>query len=318
MRRNAFTGIAMLLCLLGLAVMASSDARAQTKPEAKIRVLILDGFSNHNWKLNTKLLRGLLGPTGLFEVSVSTCPPGNSPEWANWNPDFSKCDVVIQTCNDISQNPKPKWPEPVKKAFAEFVNNGGGALIYHSGNNAFPDWAEYNDIIGIGWRNQNQGKALQMDAEGKITEIPLGTGRGTGHANRAEVLVKRLGDHAIHAGMPREWKSPALEVYYNSRGPAKNIEIISYGQDPQGKQYWPLEWTVTYGKGRVYSSSFGHVWHDENETKQPVDLLAVDEQILIQRAIQWLAKHEITVTVPANFPTAEKVSLSEPIVLPKD
>ena len=42
---------------------------------APIRVLIVDGFSNHDWKLTTALIRGVIEPTGLFEVSVSTTPP---------------------------------------------------------------------------------------------------------------------------------------------------------------------------------------------------------------------------------------------------
>jgi hypothetical protein len=320
-RSAALLSAGMLLAAALLSLPAAAPAPQTppaSAPAARIRVLILDGFSNHNWKLNTKLLRGLLQPTGLFDVSVSTCPPGTSPDWAAWLPKFSDADVVIQTCNDISQRPAPKWPEPVKTAFVQFVKKGGGALIYHSGNNAFPDWPEYNDIIGIGWRTANVGTAFQMDAQGNITKLPPGQGGGTGHANREDVLVHTLGDHPIHKGMPQTWKSPYLEVYYASRGPAKDMEIISYGQDPRGKQYWPLEWTVKYGEGLVYSSSFGHVWSDESETKQPVDLLAVDEQILLQRALQWLAKRPITVEIPKNFPTAEKTSLSDPIPLPKD
>jgi len=253
----------------------------------------------------------------LFEVSVSTCPLGREPTWKDWHPDFSKADVVLQTCNDISQNPAPKWPDVVKTEFVDFVKKGGGALIYHSGNNAFPDWAEYNEIIGLGWRKKAFGTAMQMDEKGNITKLPPGQGADTGHGNREEVLVHQLGTHPIHEGFPQTWKTPALEVYYDARGPANNLTILSYGLDPRGKQYWPLEWTVTYGEGRVYSSSFGHVWSDESETKQPVDLLAVDEQVIIQRGLQWLAKRPVTVPVPANFPTAEKVSLSGNIVLPQ-
>lgn len=308
----------VMLVILSLA----GDVRGQANPAPanppKIRVLILDGFSNHNWRLNTRLLRGLLGPTGLFDVKVSTCPPMNAPDWEKWQPDFSAADVVIQTCNDISQRPAPKWPDAVKAGFVEFVKKGGGVLVYHSGNNAFPDWPEYNDIIGIGWRPVTFGTALQMTEEGKITEVPPGQGRATGHAPRAEVLVRTLGEHPIHTGMPKTWKTPMLEVYYSARGPAKDVQILSYGLDPRFKEYWPLEWTVKYGEGRVYSSSFGHVWSDESETNQPVNLLAVDEQILIQRSLQWLAKRAVTVPIPANFPTAEKASLSEPIAFPKD
>jgi len=42
--------------------------------EQKIRVLIVDGFSNHDWKQATVLLRGVLKAAGGFEVSVSTAP----------------------------------------------------------------------------------------------------------------------------------------------------------------------------------------------------------------------------------------------------
>jgi type 1 glutamine amidotransferase len=298
--------------------LAQTSQPGGAESSAKIRVLILDGFSNHNWQLNTRLLRGLLEPTGLFEVKVSTCPPLTAADRDKWLPDFSKADVVIQTCNDISQRPAPKWPEPVKTAFVDFVKNGGGVLVFHSGNNAFPDWPEYNDIIGLGWRPVSYGTALQVLEDGTIKRLAPGEGRATSHAPRAEVLVHQLGEHPIHAGMPRTWRSPALEVYYDARGPANNVEVLSYGQDPRFKEYWPLEWTVKYGQGRVYASSFGHVWSDESETKQPVDLLAIDEQILIQRTIQWLAKKPITVKIPDNFPTAEKISLSENIPLPKE
>ena len=37
-----------------------------------VRVLIVDGFSNHDWKLTTSLIEGILMPTGLFTVDVST------------------------------------------------------------------------------------------------------------------------------------------------------------------------------------------------------------------------------------------------------
>jgi hypothetical protein len=317
---------ALSIFLLGMMALTSAvpvpaavpaTSPTSSAPVPKIRVLILDGFSNHNWKLNTRLLRGLLEPTNLFDVAVATCPPVNDPAWKAWHPDFSKTDVILQTCNDISQNPAPKWPDPVKTDFVDFVRKGGGAFIYHSANNAFPDWPEYNDIIGIGWRKKAYGTALQMDETGAITRLQPGQGADTGHANRAEVLVHNFGDHPIHQGFPKTWKTPALEVYYDARGPANNLTVLSYGQDPQGKKHWPLEWTVTYGEGRVYSSSFGHVWSDESETKQPVDLLAIDEQVLIQRAIQWLAKRPVTVPIPPNFPTAEKVSLSPNISLPK-
>lgn len=291
---------------------AGATTTAPSEGAKQIRVLIIDGVSNHNWKLNTRLIRGILEPGGLFEVAVSTSPPtATSPGWDAWRPKFADYDVVLQTYNDI--NGGPPWPQEVKTQFISFVNKGGGVFIYHSANNAFADWPQYNDIIGLGWRKVDYGTALQLSADGSITSLPPGKGRGTGHAARADVVVHQLNDHPIHQGFPRAWKSPSLEVYFDARGPAKNLQVISYGKDPQFGEYWPIEWVVTYGKGRVYCSSLGHVWSDESETHQPVDLLAADEQTLIPRAIQWLARRPITIPVPSDFPTAEKTSIRQNI-----
>jgi len=41
---------------------------------ASIKVLIIDGYSNHDWQRTTRLARGILEPTGLFEIAVSTAP----------------------------------------------------------------------------------------------------------------------------------------------------------------------------------------------------------------------------------------------------
>ena len=101
---------------------------------------------------------------------------------------------------------------------------------------------------------------------GEIVRIPPGEGRGTGHGQRGDVLVTRFdtgpGDDPIHAGMPRQWLSPDMEVYYYARGPAERVQVLAYARDrdPKLGLLWPVEWTTTYGKGRVYISTYGHVW----------------------------------------------------------
>src|SRR5438552_4207526 len=158
--RRAISSLCVLIILLGgIALPASA-----TKRPAKIKVLIVDGFSNHDWHQTTALLRGILEPSGLFDVSVSTAPPtATSPGWDQWRPKFSDYDVVIQTCNDI--NGGPPWPREVQIAFEQYIRNGGGTLVFHSGNNAFPDWPAYNQMIGIGWRKKDQGDALTVQRD---------------------------------------------------------------------------------------------------------------------------------------------------------
>lgn len=115
-----------------------------------------------------------------------------------------------------------------------------------------------------------------------------------------------MGDHPIHAGLPRVWMTPMIEVYTHARGPARNLEVLSWAADPATGERWPIEWAVRYGKGKVYTSTFGHVWRDETD---PVNLRCAGFQTLMARALQWLAGREIDPEVPADFPNAAHTSL---------
>ncbi len=302
-----------LLCgllLLSLAF-AAQPPPAPAPAQPLVRVLIVDGYSNHDWRLTTQLIRGILAPTGLFSVDVSTAPPTrNAPGWDAWRPRFSDYDVVIQTCNDLDVG--IPWPRPVQEDFEKYVRNGGGVYVWHAGNNAFESWPAYNEMLGLGWRKREFGWAVSVNSDGTLNRIPAGMGQATGHGNRVDTVVHRLGDHPIHAGLPREWKTPDIEVYYYARGPAENLEVLSYGHDPRTQLDWPLEWTVSYGKGRVYTSTFGHVWRGDT---QPERMRCAGVQTMLVRALQWLAGRTVTWPVPADFPSADKVSVRVEIPL---
>ena len=70
---------------------------------------------------------------------------------------------------------------------------------------------------------------------GEMVRIPPGEGRDTGHGQRGDVLVTRLGDDPIHAGLPRAWLSPEMEVYYYARGPAERVKVEAYARDSDPK-----------------------------------------------------------------------------------
>jgi len=299
MKRRA--GLVLLTGLLA-GLLGSAPAA-----DAKIRVLIVDGFSNHDWRQTTSLLRGLLEPSRLFAVAVSTTPQTtNAADWAAWRPQFSGCDVVIQTCNDINHG--PSWPEPVKKEFADFVRQGGGVYIFHSAENAFLGWKEYEQMVGLCWRKADYGTAIRVNADGSLVRIPPGEGGNTGHGKRGDVLVTRRGDDVIHAGLPRAWLTPDLEVYFYARGPAENVNVLAYARDSKPGQglLWPVEWSTTFGQGRVYVSTYGHVWKGE---ANPPALRCAAVQTIIPRAVQWLAGRPVTFPVPADFPGTNTVSL---------
>lgn len=277
-----------------------------------INVLILDGFSNHDWQRTTQSLQSILEKAGGVKVSVSTFLGIGKEELSAWSPDFESYDVVIQNCNDIKGN--ERWPRRVEVALEQFVERGGGLYIFHSANNAFPDWLEYNRMIGLGWRKKEYGYAITLDDGGQVARLSPGEGEGTGHGKRVDALLTRLGDHPIHAGFPRQWISADIEIYRYARGPAENMDVLSFARDPKTGLNFPIEWTVAYGKGRVYNSTLGHVWHDQQD---PLGMQCAGHQTLIPRIAQWLAKKEIDSALPSDFPTAEARSL-RPVPIEKN
>lgn len=292
-------------CVLLLA----AAAPAQTPP--RIRTLIVDGFSNHDWRKTTEVIRSTLTESSLFEVAVSTSPsePDDSA-WAEWRPRFADYDVVILNMNNI-RRPELRWPRAVERALEEYVREGGGLMAFHSANNAFPHWAEYDRMIGLGWRGKDHGVALELSAEGAIRRIPPGQGEKTSHGPRQDTVVVRRTDHPINRGMPRRWKTPDIEVYTYARGPAEKLTVLSYGRHNATSAYWPLEWTVEYGKGRAYSSSFGHVWASDEGV--PDRVRCVGFRTTLIRAAEWLATGSTSYPVPADFPTADAVSIAPEI-----
>ncbi|HUZ03960.1 MAG TPA: ThuA domain-containing protein [Acidobacteriaceae bacterium] len=301
------------LCLLAILFAGFLPASAKTR-SSEIRVLIVDGFSNHDWQQTTLLLKGMLRSDPEFTVDVSTMPAIGS---AAWRPHFADYDVVIQTCNDNNGEPvKPEWPDAVKQDFVEYVRKGGGVYIFHAAENAFVGWKAYEQMVGLSWRKADYGTAVRLTDAGKIVRIPPGVGLGTGHGQRGNVLVARLGDDPIHAGMPRAWLAPDLEVYYYARGPAEHLHVLAYARDskPGLGMLWPVEWTTTYGKGRVYISTYGHVWEGD---VQPASMRDAAVQTIIPRALEWLAHRTVTFPVPKDFPGTGTVSVRDEIPLGK-
>lgn len=283
----------LLLCFPGLA-------------EGATKVLIVDGFSNHDWKRTTANLVQLLNHKGGYDVEVSTFPvAGTKEEQEKWCPEFSRYDVLIQNSNG-GPSGGIAWPEEARRNLEKYIAGGGGMMAFHSANNAFREWKEYNRMIGLAWRDAAFGTALVISPQGEIVRIPPGEGRGTSHGERIDALVTRLADHPITRGLPRQWRAADIEVYSYARGPAENVTVVSYAKEPVTGLNFPIEWTVSYGRGRVYTSTLGHVWTGESNLK---GVQCAGFQTLFFRALDWLSGKRPDSSVPADFPTIEKTSL---------
>lgn len=281
-------------------------AISQAKGEESLRVLIVDGFSNHDWEATTRDLQELLSKDPAVKAEVSTVPAQDSETWGSWLPEFSDYEVVIQNTNDISK--KGAWPRPAQEALESYVKEGGGLLLFHSANNAFPEWKEYNRMIGLGWRSKDFGPSVKM-VDGKPVKIPAGEGDKTGHGKRLDTLITRHGDHPIHENLPLKWMAADLEIYRYARGPAENLTVISSAKEGKTGLHFPIEWVIRYGKGRVYNSTFGHHWH--NQKTPPPGIRCMGFRTIFGRAVSWLAGREVDGSVPEGFPGESEVSLAE-------
>jgi len=282
-------------------------ASAQTN---KIKVLIVEGVSNHDWRHRVEIVRTILDKDGSFDVDVTITPSAaGDPAWTKWRPNFSAYDVVLSGYNNLGG--KPSWPAEVQAAFQSYVGSGGGFYVYHEANNSFAEWPEYSNLIGLGWRAANQGDAIIVNPDESLQIVPSGIGPDTSHGLRTNALIKRRITHPIHNGLPMSWRAADIEIYRYARGPGPNmpnVTVLSYALDPTTQLQFPIEWVVKYGNGHSYASSYGHVWAEQ---AKPDGTRCAAFQTIMVRALKWLAGRDPGNTTPTDFPGTTSTSLRE-------
>jgi type 1 glutamine amidotransferase len=267
------------------------------------KALIITGQNNHNWKASSPVLKQLLEQTGLFSADIATSPD-NKGDMNTFEPNFSKYSVVV-----IDYNGKP-WSEKTKKAFVDYVSNGGGVVIYHAGDNSFPEWKEYNEIIGLGgWGNRSQKDGPYVYYANEKMVIDTAAGRGGSHGKRQPFEVRmRNTEHPITKGLPSRWMHGSDECYSELRGPAKNMEILATAMSQKNAggsgRHEPMLMTISYGKGRIFHTVLGHADEGGGPAMECVGFI-----VTFQRGAEWAASGKVTQKIPYDFPNAAGVSL---------
>jgi uncharacterized protein len=290
--------VAALLAILGSTAVCAAPSPSNAKP---IRVLLLDGQSGgpyHAWPLTSTVLKKELEDAGIFSVTLATSPRFGE-DFSNFKPDFGGYQAIVLNYD------APDWPVNLREQLEQYVKNGGGLVVVHAADNAFPDWPAFNQMIGIGgWRSRTEKSGpMWYFKEGKLVS-DNSPGSAGAHGNRLPFqLETRAPEHPIMKGLPHVWMHGADELYGTLRGPGENMTVLATAHsDPANHGTGhdePMLMVLSYGRGRIFHTTMGH------------DVAALSCAGFIttyQRGAEWAATGRVTQKVPADFPTADSVS----------
>lgn len=188
--------------------------------DGAIRVLILSGQNNHDWRTTTPKLRSILEADGRFRVEVAERPDRCTVET------FGRFDVVLGNWNAWGDAAIKSWPAATREAFLDFLRRGGGYVTIHAGSSSFYDWPEYQQIGGMFW-------TLDVTSHGAPHEFPV------------EFPIDHPITHGLATFRTKDelWLRPGVH-------PAARVIATGEGQ--------PLAVTTELGRGRGFALLLGH------------------------------------------------------------
>ena len=275
MKRPFGSGATLLVSVAALLLAPVSTVAQVTIPffqPGKVRVLILSGRNNHDWRTTTPFLRKALVDSGRFDVRVEEEPAGVTEAT------LAAYDVLVLDYDG------PRWGETTEKAVENFVKSGKGLVAVHAASYAFaglevlgdnhkgmgfkePPWPEYFKMVG-GWWTDGPPK--------------------TAHAPRHCFAVKFVdGNHPVAQGMGDSF-TVSDELYHSHRlSPDIHVVATAFDDPKNGGTGLdePMIWTVNYGKGRTLYTALGH------------DVAAMQEAGFVStfaRGVEWAATGAVT------------------------
>jgi type 1 glutamine amidotransferase/HEAT repeat protein len=202
------------------ALLLTVSQHAMFAAEPQVRVLILSGQNNHDWRTTTPKLKAILAGRARFTVEVT-----EHPEQCDAAA-LAKYDVLLSDWNTFGKPAVTNWPAATRKAFLDFVRGGKGLVVVHAGGSSFYDWPEYQQIAGVYWdlAKTSHGAphefSVEMDAQHPVT-------RGLAPFKTRDEL----------------WLKPGVH-------PAAKVIATGEGQ--------PLVMATELGKGRGFAMLLGH------------------------------------------------------------
>lgn len=293
----------LFIFLVGFALLTLPSCQSGPSSVAPYKALIITGQNNHSCEASTPILKQILDNSGLFATYIAKSPAAGE-DMSNFKPVFADYDLIVLDYTGDA------WPEETQTAFLSYVSQGGGVVVYHAADNAFPEWKEFNKIIGLGgWgdRNEKDGPYVRW-RDGQIVRDSF-AGRGGSHGQQhAFRVTTREPEHPIMKGLPENWLHAQDELYSELRGPAENLTVLATAFADTSKggtgEHEPALMTIQYGQGRIFHTTLGHVM---GEGPHPA-VECVGFIVTLQRGAEWAATGAVTQEVPVAFPGFNSLS----------
>jgi len=244
--------LALSLLVLVLCVPQPGNSRPAKKGKL-LYMTLTKGFHHSSVEMSKQVVKDLGEKSGAFETAVTEDVGAFTKE------NLKNYDAVM--FNTTGELP---MTDEEKEAFADFVRSGHGFVGVHSATDTFYTWGTYGDIIG-GWFNHHPWHELVtidvVDPNSKLVSF-------LGKSFQINDEIYQISDFKAETSHVLLKLDPS-SVDTHKEG----VRIRYYG--------WPVAWTRTFGKGRVYYNSLGHeeaVWNSQQY------------QEMLLNGIRWVMK----------------------------
>ncbi|MBI4165739.1 MAG: ThuA domain-containing protein [Acidobacteria bacterium] len=247
MRKLIFGLVALVFLLLQFA----SAGLAESPKKGKLLMMTLTkGFRHQTVELSEQIVTEIGDKSGLYETTVT------QDVGAFTRDNLKNYDVVM--FNTTGELP---FTDEEKKDFVDFIRGGKGFVGVHSAIDTFYMWPEFGEMIGGYFNNHPWHEMVTVQVEDPQSPL-VGFLAPSFQINDEIYQVSDFQYKDTHVLLRLDPGSVDLKK--------PGVQRRHYG--------WPIAWTRSFGKGRVYFNSLGHdewVWKDARYQK------------MLQAGIEW-------------------------------
>jgi hypothetical protein len=249
--------VAISVVILTGTIAWAPEPIGQKKAPDGIKVLLVSGGQreHHGYRQQAHYLQKVLEDTGKFQVTITE-------EAAVLETDaLRKYDVVVLSAD--RRDDEHRLSEKQQQSLLDYVAAGKGLVSLHGFCCAANDWKpEMRQLIGGVLSHVGQPD----------TKVRVG---------KYSVKVEQP-THAIMRGIENYEHEDELYYYLQTVG---NLDALATVRHED--RDWPIAWTRSYGKGRVFVTVFGHAgWKAGSKDPQENPPF---RQMIVQ-AIDWAAQ----------------------------